>query len=553
MKIRKIRLTNFRSVKFVEVDLDKERQLLVGQNNSGKSNLLRAIDCVFNNRYVVSENDIYVHKEKDGYTLIDIMISTSNDENKFSDDWLPIFGDYIKENEYLEDSYSIRCVIKENNITGKPEIEKFPLLNWDSKEIESKGKTLPRHFRKCISTFHVSSNRDILDELRIKSSNFSQLLKNSNFSLKNEDKKEIEDRLGEINELITSKLPDISQIETKLSQITTSIKNMQSINILPIPNRLSDIDKGVEILVNENENQLPISIYGDGTRSWLSILSLKSFIEVQRHQNKLEGLPFLPILLIEEPEANLHPHAEKKVIEQLSSIESVIFITTHSVNVLSNAQSYQIIRLFKEQKETKLAIIKENDLDENLNYKYKNQIIPYNTDMFFSEKTILVEGITDKIFLENYYKFKYNKNLNEIGVSVIETGGYGGLGLFRKFCEGFSIDSIIIADLDAKNEVESAIEKYQLSKNKVYFTKKNELEEDILNENFDIVLKMFSLEENTSENYIKNLKENNKLDEKLLKYLKNGKTKYPHIINKYFNETFVMSLFDEINNLLEGE
>lgn len=551
MKIRKLRVKNFRSIKFIDLDMHKEKQLLVGQNNSGKSNLLRAIDCVFNNRYTANENDIYVHKKEDDITVIDIMLSSTNVDNNFSNEWLPLFSADITKNEYGEDSYSIRCVIKENENTGRFDIERFPIMNWDSSETEPKGKSLPRLIRKCMPSFHVTSGRDIISELRIKSSNFSQLLRNSNFNLKNEDKREIENKLSEVNTLISSKLPDLSQIELKLSQISTTLKHVQSVNILPIPNKLSDLDKGVEILVKENDKHLPIEIYGDGTRSWISILSLKSFVELQKYQNNLEGLPFFPILLIEEPESHLHPHAQKKVITQLVDIQAEIFVTTHSTDILSSVNDFQVIRIFKEGKETKLAMIEDEDLDADLDYKFKNQIILYNTNVFFSEKTILVEGISDKVFLENYYLFKYNKKLVDVGVSVIETRGFGSLGLFRKFCEKFKIDNVILADLDAKSDVDSSIEKYDLSANKIHYTINEELEDDILSENFDVVLEMFKEEENKPEQYIDNLKDTNRLKEKLLKYLKDGKTEYPYLIKKYFNNEFKMQVIDKLLEELE--
>ena len=63
---------------------------------------------------------------------------------------------------------------------------------------------------------------------------------------------------------------------------------------------------------------------------------------------------------------------------------------------------------------------------------------------------------------------------------------------------------------------------------------------------------MYMIEECKPKEYIDNLKSTNKLSNKLLKYLKDGKTEYPHIIKKYFNEIFKVQILDEINKLLEG-
>ena len=50
--------------------------ILIGQNNVGKSNLMRAIDIAFNGSRTISEDDIYVEKDehlsKDKSAIIDI-------------------------------------------------------------------------------------------------------------------------------------------------------------------------------------------------------------------------------------------------------------------------------------------------------------------------------------------------------------------------------------------------------------------------------------------------------------------------------------------------
>ena len=53
--------------------------------------------------------------------------------------------------------------------------------------------------------------------------------------------------------------------------------------------------------------------HGMGTRSWSSLLTLKSFIDILDKTAIKEQSVFFPILAIEEPEAHLHPNAQKKL------------------------------------------------------------------------------------------------------------------------------------------------------------------------------------------------------------------------------------------------
>lgn len=58
-----IRIKNFRSLQSVELDLN-HINILIGQNNVGKSNFMRAIEIAFNGSRTVSEDDIFVEKNE---------------------------------------------------------------------------------------------------------------------------------------------------------------------------------------------------------------------------------------------------------------------------------------------------------------------------------------------------------------------------------------------------------------------------------------------------------------------------------------------------------
>ena len=62
--------------------------ILIGQNNVGKSNFLKAIDIAFNGSKTLTEDDIFVEKDerlsKDKKATIDIKIVPSNNNKEFS-------------------------------------------------------------------------------------------------------------------------------------------------------------------------------------------------------------------------------------------------------------------------------------------------------------------------------------------------------------------------------------------------------------------------------------------------------------------------------------
>ena len=68
MKLSKIRIKNFKSIKELEFDYPESGILvLVGENNSGKSNIIRAIDLICGESWIgkekLEEHDYYLHNK----------------------------------------------------------------------------------------------------------------------------------------------------------------------------------------------------------------------------------------------------------------------------------------------------------------------------------------------------------------------------------------------------------------------------------------------------------------------------------------------------------
>ena len=548
ISIRKIRIVNFKSIEKMELIVKRGKTVFVGQNNAGKSNVNKAIDCVFNFRYSPSEYDVYKGINAGENCYIDIMISADSEDKYFNDDWLMIFGDKVVTNEFDEDSFTIRTVIYQNESSKRFEIDRFPILDWGSTEFSSANTSLPREIRKCIGSFYLNSNRDIVDELRIRNSNFSKLMKNTNFDLSHLDSSGVEKALEIVNRMILRKMPSISDIEETLSDISTTVDNVESLKILPIPNRFDDLDKGVEIQINNSNSTLPISVYGDGTRSWVSILTLSSYIDSLRNQLELEVLPYFAIILLEEPESHLHPQAQNKIISQLDKIEAQIFVTTHSSNIVSELGVFQLFRICNDggtQLKTKFL-----DLCEDDELKIINFILPFHTEILFSDIVVLVEGISDKLMLIEYIKFKMKKRPFEFGISVVEVNSKDNLPIFRKFCEIHSIKNIIYADRDAETSLTTALTKKNLSNNNVIYTSEMDMELEIINEQFDVCKDLFIEVNNCSEQYISNLQKSGKLENKILAFLKKNKSQYPHWLFRSAKDSFNIKSFNSAISII---
>lgn len=186
-----------------------------------------------------------------------------------------------------------------------------------------------------------------------------------------------------------------------------------------------------------NESDKPLHDLGDGIKQMITIL-YKVF------EKKDEDT----IFLIEEPELNLHPSYQRKLIKIFQSKEFEklqFFITTHSNHLIDSCFDYDNISLFKF-----INVNKSNHTFKVINTSPNDvemlQLLGVNnSSVFMANCTIWVEGISDKIliskYLEVYLKHKgLSKYKEGINYSFVE---YGGNNIVHwSFIQSDAIDKI---------------------------------------------------------------------------------------------------------------
>ena len=164
----------------------------------------------------------------------------------------------------------------------------------------------------------------------------------------------------------------------------------------------------LESVLSVFENEIPLENKGKG---------MESLIKTQIALNRKEKL--LDVILMEEPENHLSFSTMRKMIKEISARreESQIIITTHSNMIASHLDLRNVLwidgaaaRSLKDIKEDDALFFQKADSNGLL-------------ELLLSKKVILVEGATESLFIPELYKQDTGRDLDTDGIAVISCNG----------------------------------------------------------------------------------------------------------------------------------
>lgn len=480
MKIKNIHLKNFRSFEDCLIEFEDFYTAICGKNNSGKSNIIRAILNVLE-RPMPTRNrlnfnsDFPVWKSKSGKENIELTVRIQLDS--VSDigliKFLQVFlQDKSEENQVIKIDdilLAIKITIGANPKENKTEISVNEKSVDDSYKI---GEILRRiHFAQVI-VFHNSTQPNT----PYRRTSHGQL---ENLSVKTKDS--IENKVTQINKELSKA---IQKHKSELQELIGRLQEKYEVG-LSFSGFDMDFERiPYEISLGEKNYELPLEDWGSGTKNRTLILSsifnAKNLIDQDEESNKIT-----PIVIIEEPESFLHPSAQSefgRILQDLSKeLEIQVIATTHSPYLLShhNPKSNILVKRNTQKNKIRESII-ENVEDENWREPFElalGMVGPeFETlkDAFFSKENniMLLEGEIDVEYFNLLKDNRHGENKFLFDGELYPYGGFGFLNnpVLLKFIKERFNKLIVTIDLDAISNVKSNFEKAGYSKDSDYFT-----------------------------------------------------------------------------------
>ena len=460
--LKSIKIKNFRSLKNFNMEFNQGLNVIIGENDAGKTSLIDSLKILFSKKKI----DINDFNEIENAVTIEL------EDN----DFIYFMESQISE-ENIINSYKIKPSLeKSNEIKEELESEEFNNLE------ESEQKQILKKYSNIFNTtfrsnFKVETLKgNILKEIEkeefieVKSLNYpisflgSREFENIDSFFENTFFKEVKENIWDyeiegktINQHIDEYIENFKEEQLNnenAQELNTQLKeflpDFKEINPIVTSEPKLNLKINVELL-NTNNQQMLLEKMGDGTNR-------RTTLAIFKHKKDKNDL----VYVFDEVETHLHIKAQLDVLRLLKDLSKEgkqIIITTHSPFLINqvNLDEIKLISLDADRG----SQIFELDSTTQTQITLANLGI-MNIDLFFTSKLLIVEGESELKFIPIMYEKLYGYPITQNFLKIVKADGIKDIPNFIRIIKNsFSkTDIFALMDNDADEETKERLNKW---------------------------------------------------------------------------------------------
>lgn len=442
MYIKKLSIEGYRCFsRLFEINFKKGLNVIVGENGAGKTTIINSF------------RQLFIDTESGSYNV------SSDDFNK-----------PFKEKSIASDSFKIK--VEFDNLVGA---EPIAFLQWSDASnnvilnLEVLNKELRGRFKKSFWGGNSKSSQfdvELFDKIHCiylpplrdaesklvngRQSRLSKLLKfieadQLKACKKAEKKHPLEEKFKEFNQsLINEKDSSIKKANELIAgHLLKAIGQnfSQSTHIQFVENEFSKIVENLRLIFFPKITTAEADQFRDLCQNSLGYNNLLYIASILAELTLTKDESLYRLLLIEEPEAHLHPQLQVRLLDHLETVANKhnvqVIVTTHSTVLASSVKLDKIIHLTKHDNPIATPLAECGLADNNLNFLNRWLDIT-KSNLLFASGVILVEGIAEQMIIpelaKTVLKDKEINNIEDYGVSVINLNGIYFNHFMRLYC-----------------------------------------------------------------------------------------------------------------------